>query len=154
MPGETFTNRERKEEDQIFRVGFVSFSRVKERRVTTEITCSTSPSPATSNRTFGFPEYGFPIIFFQRHSQSPLAWLSGIVLLRSYQNRLEFIAFPQSPLFSSFENTMKVLPLPSLKVMLSLRYRRYYWQIRLPYRPSGISIPLYPPVVPIVSGHL
>ena len=28
---------------------------------------SSSPS---SNRTFGFPEYGFPIIFFQRLSQS------------------------------------------------------------------------------------
>ncbi len=36
---------------------------------------------------------------------------------------------------------MKVLPLPSLKVMLSLRYKRYYGQLRLPCRPSEISFP-------------
>jgi hypothetical protein len=38
----------------------------------------TFPFPATSNRTFSFPEYGFPIIFFQRLSRTP-AWHSGIV---------------------------------------------------------------------------
>jgi hypothetical protein len=31
--------------------------------------CSIFSSPS-SNRTFGFPEYGFPIIFFQRLSLS------------------------------------------------------------------------------------
>jgi hypothetical protein len=38
----------------------------------------TSPSPATSNRTYSFPVYGFPIIFFQRLSQIPV-WHYGIV---------------------------------------------------------------------------
>ena len=36
---------------------------------------------------------------------------------------------------------MKVLPLPSPKVMLSLEYKRYYEQLRLPYRPGKISFP-------------
>ena len=36
---------------------------------------------------------------------------------------------------------MKALPLPSSKVMLSLKYKRYYGQLRLPWRPSGISFP-------------
>ena len=36
---------------------------------------------------------------------------------------------------------MKALPLPSLKVLLSLRFNRYYGQLRLPYRPSEISSP-------------
>jgi hypothetical protein len=36
---------------------------------------------------------------------------------------------------------MKVLPLSSLKVMLSLRYKRYYEQLRLPCRPSETSFP-------------
>jgi len=36
---------------------------------------------------------------------------------------------------------MKALPLPSPKVMLSLRSNRYYGQLRLPYRPSEISSP-------------
>ena len=36
---------------------------------------------------------------------------------------------------------MKVLPLSSLKVMLSLRYKRYYGQLRLPCRPSETSSP-------------
>jgi hypothetical protein len=36
---------------------------------------------------------------------------------------------------------MKVLPLSSPKVMLSLRYKRYYGQLRLPCRPSEISFP-------------
>jgi hypothetical protein len=38
---------------------------------------------------------------------------------------------------------MKVLPLPSFKVMLSLKYKRYYGQLRTPYRPSGISVSPY-----------
>ena len=36
---------------------------------------------------------------------------------------------------------MKVLPLPSPKVMLSLRCKRYYGQLRLPCRPGKISFP-------------
>ena len=36
---------------------------------------------------------------------------------------------------------MKVLPLPSPKVMLSLRYKRYYGQLRLPGRPGKTSFP-------------
>jgi len=36
---------------------------------------------------------------------------------------------------------MKALPLPSLKVLLSLRFNRYYGQLRFPYRPSEISSP-------------
>jgi hypothetical protein len=38
-----------------------------------------------------------------------------------FRNILEFIALPQSPLLLSFRCTMKALPLPSPKVMLSLR---------------------------------
>ena len=60
---------------------------------------------------------------------------------RSSRNYLEFIALPQSPFLPSFRNMMKVLPLPSLKVMLSLRCKRYYGQLRLPCRPSGTSFP-------------
>jgi len=36
---------------------------------------------------------------------------------------------------------MKALPLPSLKVLLSLRFNRYYGQLRFPCRPSEISSP-------------
>ena len=36
---------------------------------------------------------------------------------------------------------MKVLPLSSPKVMLSLEYKRYYGQLRLPCRPSETSFP-------------
>ena len=36
---------------------------------------------------------------------------------------------------------MKVLPLSSPKVMLSLGYKRYYGQLRLPCRPSETSFP-------------
>ena len=36
---------------------------------------------------------------------------------------------------------MKALPLPSPKVLLSLRFKRYYGQLRFPYRPSEISSP-------------
>ena len=54
---------------------------------------------------------------------------------------MEFIALPQSPFLRSLRNMMKVLPLSSPKVMLSLRCRRYYGQLRLPCRPSEISFP-------------
>ena len=54
---------------------------------------------------------------------------------------MEFIALPQSPFLLSFRSMMKVLPLSSPKVMLSLRYKRYYGQLRLPCRPSEISFP-------------
>jgi hypothetical protein len=40
---------------------------------------------------------------------------------------------------------MKALPLPSPKVLLSLEYKRYYGQLRLPYRPKGTSFPYIPP---------
>ena len=36
---------------------------------------------------------------------------------------------------------MKALPLPSPKVLLSLGFKRYCGQLRLPCRPSGISSP-------------
>jgi hypothetical protein len=36
---------------------------------------------------------------------------------------------------------IKVLPLSSLKSMLSLRYQRYYGQLRLPCQPGKISFP-------------
>jgi hypothetical protein len=36
---------------------------------------------------------------------------------------------------------MKVLPLSSPKVMLSLGYKRYYEQLRLPSQPSETSFP-------------
>jgi len=42
---------------------------------------------------------------------------------------------------------MKALPLPSPKVMLSLEYKRYYGQLRLPYRPDGISFPYIHPLL-------
>jgi len=37
---------------------------------------------------------------------------------------------------------MKVLPLSSYKVMLSLQYLRYYEQLRLPYKPHKTSVSL------------
>ncbi len=46
---------------------------------------------------------------------------------------------------------IKVLPLPSPKVMLSLRYNRYYGQLRLPGRPGKISFPYIYPLPPV--GH-
>src|SRR5512139_1764378 len=42
---------------------------------------------------------------------------------------------------------MKALPLPSPKVMPSLRSKRYYGQLRLPYRPDGISFPYIHPLL-------
>ena len=54
---------------------------------------------------------------------------------------MEFIALPQSPFLRSLRSMMKVLPLSSPKVMLSLGYKRYYGQLRLPCRPSRISFP-------------
>ena len=57
------------------------------------------------------------------------------------ENHLEFIALPQSPFLRSFRSIMKVLPLPSPKVMLSLEYKRYCEQLRLPCRPGKISFP-------------
>ena len=36
---------------------------------------------------------------------------------------------------------VKVLPLPSPKVMLSLEYKRYYEQLRLPCQPGETSFP-------------
>ena len=52
--------------------------------------------------------------------------------------------FSISAIFSSFpssRNMMKVVPLPFPKVMLSLRYKRYYGHLRLPLRPDGTSSP-------------
>ena len=42
---------------------------------------------------------------------------------------------------------MKALPLPSPKVVLSLGYKRYYGQLRLPYRPNGTSFPYIHPLL-------
>ena len=52
--------------------------------------------------------------------------------------------FPASTAISClplFRNTMKALPLPSPKAMLSLKCKRYYGQLRLPCRPGKISFP-------------
>jgi len=62
-------------------------------------------------------------------------------LFRSSRNTLEFIALTAISFLHLFRNSMKVLPLPSPKVMLSLRSKRYYEQIRLPCRPGKISFP-------------
>ena len=43
---------------------------------------------------------------------------------------------------------MKALPLPSPKVMLSLRSKRYYGQLRLPCRPDETSFPYIHPLPP------
>jgi len=69
-------------------------------------------------------------------------WHSGIVSSEVAESYLEFSASLQSPFLPSFRNMMKVLPLSSLKVMLSLRYYRYYGQLRLPYRPNETSVSL------------
>ena len=47
---------------------------------------------------------------------------------------------------------MKALPLPSLKVLLSLRFNRYYGQLRLPYRPSEISSPYIHPLLSCIAS--
>jgi hypothetical protein len=52
----------------------------------------------------------------------------------------------QSPFPFFFQSMMKVLPLPSLKVMLSLRCIRYYGQLRLPLEPCGTSSPYIRPL--------
>src|SRR3990170_6512297 len=48
---------------------------------------------------------------------------------------------------------MKALPLPSLKVLLSLRFNRYYGQLRLPYRPSEISSPYIHPLLSFIASE-
>ena len=84
---------------------------------------SSSPS---SNRTFNFLEYGFPVIFFHRLSQSP-AWPSDIVSSEVPESFQEFPALSNLLSFLPFfGNVMKVLPLPSFKVLLSLKSYRYY----------------------------
>src|SRR4030043_1888638 len=74
-------------------------------------------------------------------------WLSGIVSSEVPESSLEFPASPQSPALPSFRNTMKALPLPSPKVLLSLRSKRYYGQLRLPCRPSEFSSPYIHPLL-------
>jgi hypothetical protein len=69
------------------------------------------------------------------------AWPAGIASTGVTGKIMEFIALPQSPFLHSFRSVMKVLPLSSPKVMLSLRYKRYYRQLRLPCRPSETSSP-------------
>ena len=69
------------------------------------------------------------------------AWPSGIASTGVPGKIMEFIALPQSPFLCSLKSVMKVLPLSSPKVMLSLRYMRYYGQLRLPCRPSETSLP-------------
>jgi hypothetical protein len=69
------------------------------------------------------------------------AWPSGIVSSEVPEPFLEFTASTAISFLHLFRNTMKALPLPSPKVMLSLRYKRYYGQIRLPCRPGKISSP-------------
>ena len=54
---------------------------------------------------------------------------------------MEFLASTAISFLPLFGNTMKALPLPSPKVMLSLRFKRYYGQLRLPCRPGKTSFP-------------
>src|SRR5512136_3013171 len=68
------------------------------------------------------------------------AWPSGIVP-SEVPGLLEFTASTAISSLPLFRNTMKALPLPSPKVMLSLRFKRYYEQIRLPCQPDRISFP-------------
>src|SRR4030043_949546 len=79
-------------------------------------------------------------------------WLSGIVSSEVPESSLEFPASPQSPALPSFRNSMKALPLPSPKVLLSLRSKRYYGQLRFPCRPSQFSVPYIPPLPPCVAS--
>jgi len=84
----------------------------------------------------------FPNTAFQSSSSRDIRFrlASWYSFHRSCRNCfLEFIALPQSPFLHSFRSMMKALPLSSPKVMLSLGYKRYYEQIRLPCRPSEIS---------------
>jgi len=63
-------------------------------------------------------------------------WYSS---LRGFRDTMEFTALTAISFLPLFGNTMKALPLPSPKVMLSLRFYRYYGQLPLPCRPDGIS---------------
>jgi hypothetical protein len=82
-----------------------------------------------------------------------LAWPSGIVsseVPESWSFQHYAISYP-----SLLRKPMKALPLPSPKVVLSLRSKRYYGQLRLPYRPNGISYPyihLLPPCMASVRA--
>jgi len=48
---------------------------------------------------------------------------------------------------------MKALPLPSPKVLLSLGFKRYYGQLRLPSRPSEISSPYIHPLLSCIASE-
>src|SRR4030043_2059009 len=82
------------------------------------------------------------------------AWPSGIVSSEVPGSCLEFPASPQSPTLPSFRNTMKALPLPSHKVSLSLRSKRYYGQLRFPCRPSEFSSPYIHPLPPCMASAM
>jgi hypothetical protein len=47
---------------------------------------------------------------------------------------------------------MKVLPLPSPKPLLHLESKRYYGQLRLPYRPDETSSPYIHPLPPCLAS--
>ena len=73
-----------------------------------------------------------------------LAWPSGIVsseVPESWSFQHYAISYP-----SLLRKPMKALPLPSPKVLLSLRSIRYYGQLRLPCRPGEISSPYIHPL--------
>jgi len=84
----------------------------------------------------GLSDYLHPVAF------ATPTWPSGIVSSEVPGSFLEFPARSvQSPFLHLFGNVIKVLPLSSLKSMLSLRYQRYYGQLRLPCQPGKISFP-------------
>ena len=69
----------------------------------------------------GFPELGFPLIFFQRYSQVYPAWPDGIIstpVPESDKNGISSI-LAISLILPSLRNIMKELPHPSPKVVFS-----------------------------------
>jgi hypothetical protein len=110
---------------------------------------SNSPSSIRMFGLFPFGQASPPNTAF-RSSSSRGFRKSGLAFryssLRGFRDTLEFTALTAISFLSLFRNTMKVLPLPSPKVMLSLECYRYYGQTRLPCRPSEISSPYIHPL--------
>ena len=111
-----------------------------------------SPAPPHQTVRAVFPHTAFRSSSSRSfHSLSPRGshwapvWPSGIVsseVPESWSFQHYAISYP-----SLLRKPMKALPLPSLKVLLSLRSKRYYGQLRLPCRPSEISSPYIHPLL-------
>ena len=104
---------------------------------------SSSPS---SNRTFSFPEYGFPVIFFQWLSIHLAFWHSS---LRSSQIILEFIALPQSPLLSLLQKRDEGIAPSLFQGFVVLEMLSVLWATPTPLRTCWNFVSLYPSVAPI-----